>query len=107
MFELMFPKTPPKKPIVFGDFDPVNQRNLKRLENGGEIKFWQMAKVLAIGEGHKPAVMEFAYAGNEGKLKITKGTLTDPGTIEVVQGRVGQTDFKDAIKRVSKKKVVF
>jgi len=102
----MFPKNPPKKNIVFGDFDPVNQRNLKALENGGNVEFWQSNKVIAIGNGHKPEVMEFAHSGNKGTIKITKGAGLDPGTLEV-HGPIAQGEFKEAMKRISKKKVVF
>ncbi len=102
----MFPKNPPKKTVVFGDFDPVNQRNLKALENGGTVEVWQWGKVVAIGSGHKPDVMEFARAGKRASITITKGTLTDPGTLEV-HGQIAQGEFTDAMKRISKKKVVF
>src|SRR5262249_49807674 len=102
----MFPKNPPKKTVVFGDFDPVNQRNLKALENGGTVDVWQWGKVVAMGAGHKPDVMEFAHAGSKATIKITKGVGLDPGTLEV-HGPIAQGEFKDAMKRISKKKVVF
>jgi hypothetical protein len=92
--------------LTFSDFDPINQRNLKALENGGTIEFLQSGKVIAIGHGHKEEVVTFARAGAKGTIKITKGVLADPGTLEV-HGSIDRTAFKDAMKRISKKKVQF
>lgn len=89
------------------DIDPINQRNLKALENGGTIEFWQKAKVVAIGAGHKAEVMTAVkVGGSKGTITITKGSLTDPGTLEV-HGHVDRLEFTDALKRISKKKVVY
>jgi hypothetical protein len=89
------------------DIDPINQRNLKALENGGNIEFWQKAKVVAIGSGHKPEVMAAVKLGGaRGTITITKGSLTNPGTLEV-HGHVDRLEFSDAMKRISKKKVIY
>jgi hypothetical protein len=92
--------------ITTGDFDAINQRNLKALDNGGTVEFWQSGKVIAIGNGHKDAVLAFARGGGKGTIKITKAVLADPGILEV-HGSVDRTAFKDAMKRISKKKVQF
>jgi hypothetical protein len=92
--------------ITVGDFDPINQRNLKALDNGLTIEFWQSGKVIAIGNGHKDAVLASARAGGKGTIKITKGVLADAGSLEV-HGAIDRTAFKDAMKRISKKKVQF
>ena len=92
--------------LTFNDFDPTNQRNLKALDNGGTIEYWQYGKVVAIGNGHKEQVMQVARGGVKGSIKITKGKLADPGTLEV-HGPSDRLEFQDAMKRISKKKVVF
>jgi hypothetical protein len=90
------------------DFDPINQRNLKALDNGGTTEFWIKGKVCAIGNGHKPDLMaDLKKGGAKATLVITKGTMTNPGQLEV-KGLSGQrSEFEDTIKRISKKKVVF
>jgi len=89
------------------DIDPINQRNLKAMENGGNIEFWQNGKVIAIGAGHKPEVMAAVkLGGSKGTITITKGSLTSAGTLEV-QGHVDRLQFTDAMKRISKKKVIY
>jgi hypothetical protein len=89
------------------EIEPINQRNLKALENGGTVEFWQKAKVFAIGAGHKAELMEdLKDGGAKGVIKITKGTLTDPGKLEV-SGCRNRREFEDGIARISKKKVVF
>jgi hypothetical protein len=90
------------------DFDPINQRNLKALDNGGTIEYWQKGKVFAIGAGHKPDLMTALKGpgGTKGSIKITKGSGTNPGMLEVTHCP-GRREFEDGIKRISKKKVVF
>ena len=89
------------------DFEPINQHNLKALENGGTTTYWQKAKVFAIGAGHKPDLMtDLKAGGTHGTIKITKGGLKDPGTLEVTGCR-DRRQFEDGIKRISKKKVIF
>ncbi|MBS1854783.1 MAG: hypothetical protein JST11_05425 [Acidobacteria bacterium] len=89
------------------DIDPVNQRNLKALDNGGTTTYWQKAKVVAIGAGHKPNLMaDLQDGGATGKITITKGKLADPGSL-VVTGCRNRREFEDSIKRISKKKVEF
>jgi hypothetical protein len=89
------------------DIDPVNQRNLKALDNGGNIEYWQKNQVVAIGPGHKPDLMaDLKDGGAKGNIKIIKGVLTDPGKLEVTGCR-NQMQFRDSIKRISKKSVVF
>ena len=89
------------------DFDPINQKNLKALDNGGTVEYWQKAQVFAIGAGHKAELMsDLKDGGAKGVIKITKGTLTDPGKLEVTGCR-NRREFEDGIKRISKKKVVF
>jgi hypothetical protein len=90
------------------DIDPVNQRNLKALENGGTVEFWEKGAVFAIGAGHKPELVDDLHknGGTKGTIKITKGSLTNPGTLEVT-GCHSRMQFQDAMKRISKKKVVF
>jgi hypothetical protein len=89
------------------DFDPVNQRNLKALDNGGTVEYWQKAQVFAIGAGHKADLMtDLKDGGAKGVITVTKGKLTDPGTL-VVTGCRNRREFEDGIKRISKKKVIF
>ena len=92
--------------ITVHDFDPINQHNLKALENGGNIEYWQYGKVIAIGHGHKDEVMQYARGGQKGTIKITKGALADPGKLEV-HGPADRKEFTEAMKRISKKKVVY
>jgi hypothetical protein len=89
------------------DIDPINQRNLKALDNGGTVEYWQKAQIFAIGAGHKANLMEdLKDGGAKGVIKITKGKLTDPGTLEV-SGCRNRREFQDGIARISKKTVVF
>ncbi|MDE3164544.1 MAG: hypothetical protein KGN36_01975, partial [Acidobacteriota bacterium] len=89
------------------DIDPVNQRNLKALDNGGTATYWQKSKVVAIGAGHRKDLMDdLQDGGATGKVSITKGGLTGPGSLEVTGCR-NRREFEDSIKRISKKKVVF
>jgi len=89
------------------DIDPINQRNLKALENGGNIVFWQKGKVFAIGAGHKAEVMtEVKQGGSHGTITITKGSGTNPGTLEVHGGK-DRLQFTEALKRIRKKKVIY
>jgi hypothetical protein len=91
-----------------GDFDPINQRNLKALDNGGNIEFWMKGQVCAIGAGHKAELMtDLKQFGFKGSIKITKGKLTDPGTLEVTGCKSQRREFEDGIARISKKKVIF
>lgn len=93
--------------VKSSDIDPISQRNLKKLENGGTTDYWQKAKVVAIGPGHKPEIIaELEDGGVKGKVTITKGTLTNPGQLEVTGCR-NRREFQDTIERFSKKKVVF
>jgi hypothetical protein len=93
--------------ITTKDIDPINQKNLKNKENGGTLEFWQANAVVAIGPGHKPEVMSVLQAkGYKGTVTITKGKLTDPGSLEV-KGSRDQSQFRDTIGRISKKKVIF
>lgn len=90
------------------DFDPINKKNLKALDNGGTIEYWQKGGVFAIGGGHKSNLMADLKSpgGYKGKITITKGTMTDPGTLEVTNCH-DRHQFESGIKRISKKKVVF
>lgn len=89
------------------DIDPINQRNLKKLENGGTIDYWQKAQVVAIGPGHKNDLMaDLQEGGVHGKVTITKGKLLNAGSLQVTGCR-NQSEFKDSIKRISKKAVFF
>ena len=89
------------------DIDPINQRNLKALDNGGTTTYMQKAKVVAIGAGHKKELVDdLKNGGASGKITITKGSLTDPGSLEVTGCR-NRREFEDSIQRISKKKVVF
>ena len=56
------------------DIDPVNQRNLKALDNGGTAEFWMKGQICAIGAGHKSDLMaDLKNGGFKGSIKITKG----------------------------------
>lgn len=89
------------------DIDPINQRNLKALDNGGTIEYWQKAQVVTIGAGHKSDLMaDLKNGGAKGTIAITKGSMTGPGSLEV-KGCRNQAEFRDSIKRISKKNVVF
>ena len=89
------------------EIDTVNQRNLKALDNGGNIEFWMKGQVAAIGAGHKPDLMADVKTGFKGSIKITKGKMTDPGTLEVTGCKSQRREFEDGIHRISKKKVIF
>ena len=90
------------------DIDPVNQRNLKALDNGGTAEFWMKGQICAIGAGHKSDLMaDLKNGGFKGSIKITKGKLTDPGTLEVTGCKSQRREFEDGIHRFSKKKVIF
>lgn len=54
-------------------------------------------QVCAIGAG----------SGLKGSIKITKGKVTDAGTLEVTGRKSQRRESEDGIKRISKKKVVF
>jgi len=89
------------------DIDPINQRNLKALENGGTVEYWQKAKVFAIGAGHKPDLMaDLKDGGVKGTIKIAKGSLLSAGSLEVTGCR-NRNEFETGIERISKKKVIF
>jgi len=90
------------------DIDPINQRNLKAKEDGGVLPFAQLSAVVAIGPGHKAEVMAAVQGpgGYKGTVMITKGKGTDPGQLEV-KGSHDQAQFRNTIKRISKKVVVF
>ena len=88
------------------DFDPINQRNLKALDNGGTTHYIQKQRAVLIGDGHKAQLVEETKGASAGQIKITKGTLVDPGKLEVTGCR-DRNEFENAIKRISKKKVVF
>jgi hypothetical protein len=88
------------------DIDPVNQKNLKALENGGTIKFVQKGAVILIGDHHKKEIVEELKNEKKGTIVITKGSGKDPGLIEVTNCP-GRAEMEQTIKRISKKKVVY
>ena len=88
------------------DVDPINKRNLKALENGGKTEFWQAGSVVLIGAGHKAEIVEeVKKTGWTGKITITKGSGTNPGSLEVTGAKSGRREFEDTVARFSKKKV--
>lgn len=93
-------------PISLGELKAVNQKNLKKLDNGGRIAFLQKGKFIAIGDGHKPEVMAELQDGDHGQIVITKGSALSAGTLEV-HGSHARHEFETHIAEFSKKKVVF
>jgi hypothetical protein len=97
------------------EINKINQKNLKRLDNGGKTSFlyWREKSgggVVLIGDGHDAALLS-KVANNKnvvrGTVTITKGTLTDPGTLKFIGNIANRRELEDALKPITKKKVLY
>jgi hypothetical protein len=96
--------------ISLDHVDQINEGEQKNLEEGASIDFIQSGNIVLLGDNH----YELYYDVIKTQDDFAQGTLTmvekggglSPGEISVT-GAGNQNDFKEAIRRYSKKKIEF
>jgi hypothetical protein len=88
--------------------DGVNEYNLKNLDEGGVISFFQARDLVLIGDGFPMEYVRYAAnAGTGGTITMeSRGSFGSTGEI-LVEGSSDPDSFKAAVRRFSKKKITF
>jgi hypothetical protein len=92
------------------EIESKNKANLKATADGGKVKYISFKGIVLIGNGHKKEYVdgvEEAPGPNSGQITVDKGSILDSGELTITGCKAGRSEFQAALKRFTKKKLIF